>query len=819
MGSGHFVVAMFERLVAMRMHEESLDEIVAVSDVIRENLFGLELDPRCTQIGAFNLALAAWRRVGHSGLPPFNLACSGLAPNIAEAEWLAIAGNKQELRDGMERIYRLFEKANVLGSLIDPRADKCDLLVATFDKLKPLIEQALAQKDKDDGAREMAVAARGVAKAAEILADQFTLVATNVPFLGYREMSHDLVEHVSIYFPDEKGDLGYCLWRRFNSFVADGKTTALVTLQHWLSLRSYSAMRESLLTQFGLTTIAHLGTGAFETISGEKVNVSLTIATRSTDSMGTEVSLVDAANCAGPIEKSKYLRDGRIASSLQIEQYKNPDHRISFGQLTSLPLLSKYADCLAGIMNGDTPKFIRNFWELPHMTDLWVFLQSTVSQGKPIGGLHSIIYFDERNGHLREDATTRRIKLHNADERGNSVWGRCGVAISQMSSLPVSRYFGNKYDSNVASIVPKNKQYLLAIWAFCSSESFYETVRAIDRKLNVTNATFGKVPFDLARWQEIADEKYPAGLPKAFSSDPTQWLFSGHPKDSDEPLQVAVARMLGFVWPRQAGFSFPDCPALKEDGLERHADIDGIVCLPALGQEASAGERLLNLLAAAYGKDWSSDKLAYLLTEAGHSGKSLDSWLRDKCFSQHCKLFLDRPFIWHIWDGLSDGFSVLVNYHKLDYKRLESLIYTYLGDWIGRQKRDADSSVDGAQEKLAAAGVLKRYLELILAGESPYDIFVRWKPIEEQPIGWTPDLNDGVRMNIRPFLSVPDVGTRGAGVLRDKPNIKWKRDRGSDAKSTPWYELGLQNDGAVGDRINDHHLSLADKRKAREKGK
>jgi len=81
MGSGHFVVAMFERLVAMRILEETLDEVAAAAAVIRENLFGLEIDPRCTQIAAFNLALAAWRRAGQCKLPPMNLACSGLAPN------------------------------------------------------------------------------------------------------------------------------------------------------------------------------------------------------------------------------------------------------------------------------------------------------------------------------------------------------------------------------------------------------------------------------------------------------------------------------------------------------------------------------------------------------------------------------------------------------------------------------------------------------------------------------------------------------------------------------------------------------------------
>ena len=136
-------------------------------------------------------------------------------------------------------------------------------------------------------------------------------------------------------------------------------------------------------------------------------------------------------------------------------------------------------------------------------------------------------------------------------------------------------------------------------------------------------------------------------------------------------------------------------------------------------------------MAVAYGDEWSSNKKSELLADVGYPGKSLESWLRDGFFVQHCKLFYDRPFIWHIWDGLSDGFAALVNYHKLDAKKLEMLIYSYLGDWISRQKQDMANGVDGAEEKLAAAEGLKKRLELILEGEAPYDIFVRWKPLEE----------------------------------------------------------------------------------------
>jgi hypothetical protein len=171
---------MFERLVALRLAEGEQLEAAAVAAVIEGNLFGLEIDPRCTQIAAFNLALAAWRHVGYCPLPAMNLACSGLAPNASQAEWLALAGDNERLMNGMKQLYQLFDNAAVLGSLISPRAADSNLLIAGFSELKPLLEQALVKESKDDVTNELAVTARGLAKAAEILASQFTLLATNV---------------------------------------------------------------------------------------------------------------------------------------------------------------------------------------------------------------------------------------------------------------------------------------------------------------------------------------------------------------------------------------------------------------------------------------------------------------------------------------------------------------------------------------------------------------------------------------------------------------------------------------------------------------
>ena len=326
----------------------------------------------------------------------------------------------------------------------------------------------------------------------------------------------------------------------------------------------------------------------------------------------------------------------------------------------------------------------------------------------------------------------------------------------------------------IKAVIPKNIVHLPAIWCFCSSPEYNEAVRRIDQKLNVTNATLVKVPFDIDYWTKVAEERYPLGLPKPYSDDPTQWIFYGHPAQSNESLQVAIARLLGYRWPAELDTDMELSDEQREwvkrcKTLLPFVDEDGIVCIPPVRGEAAAADRLLNLLAATYGDDWNTDKLSELLKQVNHTGKTLETWLRDKFFIQHCKLFHHRPFIWHLWDGLPDGFAALVNYHKFDRKTLETLIYTYLGDWIIRQKRDMGNGVDGTEEKLAAAENLKKCLEQILEGEQPYDIFVRWKPLEQQSIGWNPDLNDGVRMNIRPFMTVDDVKKKGQACCETNP--------------------------------------------------
>ena len=828
MGSGHFVVAMFERMVALRLSAEHCTELEAVERVIRDNLFGLEIDPRCTQIAAFNLALAAWRRVGHCKLPAMNLACSGLAPNTREADWVAIAGSDSKLRNGMERLYRLFKDAPVLGSLINPRAGEGDLLVAAFHELQPLLEKALAQETKDDTAHEMAVTARGLAKAAEILAGQFTLVATNVPYLGRGNQDDVLKDYCERAHPEAKNDLATCFVERCLTFCAEDGSASLVTPQSWLFMGTYKELRSNLLTDIQWDFVTRLGTRAFETISGEVVNVALLGFTRTTPQERTSFAGIDVSDKATPGEKQMALISNGSLAFNQGDQRKNPDARIIFDEGSTAELLVKNAESVKGLTTGDGSRFIQFFWEQNQLHKGWEWFQTTVRSSIDFGGSQQIFLWEDGLGAMQGVPGARTY--------ARGAWRSRGVLVCQMGSLPVTQYFGCAYDNNCAVIKPKRESDLPAFWAFCSSPVFTSEVRRIDQSLKPTNAAFEKIPFDLAHWRKVAAEKYPHGLPKPFSSDPTEWLFNGHPAGADQPLHVAVARLLGYQWPRQTGSSFPDCPALGPDGLETLADDDGIVPISPAKGEGPAAERLRELLARAYGKDWNATRQEALLAQVDYAGASLEDWLRNGFFEQHCALFHHRPFIWHVWDGLADGFHALVNYHSLagpngeGRRTLEKLTFAYLGDWIARQKAEQKAGKEGADGKLAAAVHLQDQLKMILDGEPPFDLFVRWKSLREQAIGWEPDINDGVRMNIRPFMMAETLN--GKSIFRKAPKIKWEKDRGKEPERPkqdfPWFwSWGEENDDFMGHRTfdgnrwNDLHYSNAVKEASRaaHKGK
>ena len=839
-GSGHFLVAAFLLLVPMRVAAEGLSAMDAVDAVLADNLHGLELDARCVEIAVFALALAAWRFPDENGdplgvradMPAPQVACCGLKVAAKPEDWMALVpndvANAAYLRQELRLLHASFAQAPLLGSLLDPaRSLKNDLATSSFDTLRDLLGRALATErpatlwgqasELQDDSWDLALTAKGLLDAARLLDGRYHLVVTNVPYLGRGQQTDALRDFCAELWDDEKHELANVfLARCVELSLSKGQGfVQAVTPQNWLFLSRFKKHRAKLLSANALSFIARLGSGAFETISGEVVNVALVTIGRDADPMGT-VHGLDVAGQRSVVEKTTSLQTSELRRVPQQSMAKHPDSIISFDLTHGQQLLSEFADCWQGASTVDIVRFRLNFWE-PSSLELWKLHMSTPEQGKIFSGLEYVSYTrDDGYAMALLAAEMKKEGFLGGWLSGNKAWSRKGVACSWMGDLPASLYPGVVYDNMAAVIVPKDIEWLGAIWAYCSSPEFAADVRKINQKMQVANSTLTKVPFDLARWQQVAAAQYPNGLPKPYSDDPTQWLFHGHPQPATDPLQVAIARLAGYRWPAETVTSMELADEARTwiarcDQLAEHTDDDGIVCLPSVRGEAPAHDRLLKLLIAVWETvqpgSWKPAVLDKLLADAECAGKGLDVWLREKFFEQHAKRFHHRPFIWHVWDGLKDGFAALVNYHQLDHKKLERLIHTYLGDWIRQQEAGVRSGVDGAPTRLAAAQDLKRRLELILEGEPPYDIFVRWKKLAEQPIGWNPDLNDGVRLNIRPFMT--------AEVLRHnkkpKLNIKWDKDKGRDVESAPWFKV------FKGDRINDHHLTRAEKEAARAK--
>ena len=875
-GSGHFLIECLDLVVRLRMEEERLALGDAIDAVLRDNLFGLEIDPRCTQIAAFNLALTAWtwpEAGGYRRLPDLNLACSGLAPNAPRDEWTRLSDDAAEvgglppkrdllgvedtlmsapLRNSLGALHDLFAQAPVLGSLIDPRAVEADLFQHDYESVRVLLGALLERERGSNEQTERAVAAQGMARAAELLAGRYHLVVTNVPYLARGKQSDALKQFAQDRHSAAKGDLATLFVSRIFGWLDRHGVQAVVTPQNWLFLTSYKKLREKLLKQrswnlvvrtsqsldwdraiIGITAFNHGADNGAETI-GHVVNVTLNVLSAGKPKTASHVADIDVSESRTAGAKGAHLSTLDVNTAEQALQLKNPDARIAVAPSSQGMLLEEYALAPNGMHGGDSLRFRLFHWEVPLGNFTWRYFQTAMNETVHYGGRGHVFYWPD-GGRIHEESPSAYVK-------GKAVWKKRGVVVRVMGQLPVALYDGDLFDIGCVPIVPESSRHLLPLWCFCSSAEYGEAVRRIDQKLNVTNATLAKVPFDLDHWAAVAKERYPNGLPDPYSNDPTQWIFHGHPCGSviwDEDakrtahgpqridvtvLQVLVARLLGYRWPAEQD---PDLRVATEvrtwvercKPLAELADAAGIVCLSSIGGEPAAADRLRQLLAVAYGADWSAAMERQILVAAAGGSEpadSIEAWLRDRFFEEHCQRFRQRPFIWHIWDGRRDGFQALVNYHRLagsngeGHRTLEALTYSHLGDWIARQKADRDQGTDGAEGRLAAAQDLRNQLEKIIVGEPPCDLFVRWKPLHQQPSGWEPDVNDGVRVNIRPFMSVElrTGGRAGAGILRVKPKIAWSKDRGKEALKPrkQWKPSWVEDDDRDSDVDDDREL-------------
>ena len=266
-GSGHFLVAAFGMLWRMRAEQEGLSAAAAQDAVLRENLFGLELDPRCTQLATFNLVLEAWKQGGYREVPAPNVACSGVPVRAGVSEWADLAGDDEALRGSLVRLHSQFRNADTLGSLINPAAgsgsgvllnDTGALESDDWEKVRVALRAAVAAEQGTSSVLGDVV--NDVARAAHFLSRQYTLVATNPPFLSKAKQVSELRDYCAIVSKNASLNIAYVMLERWSEKAV---TTAFVIPQNWRFQVSYRAFRKLRLSTYSHDLIAAIGVNGF----------------------------------------------------------------------------------------------------------------------------------------------------------------------------------------------------------------------------------------------------------------------------------------------------------------------------------------------------------------------------------------------------------------------------------------------------------------------------------------------------------------------------------------------------------------------------
>ena len=257
MGSGHILVYAFDVLMEIYRTQGYTDRD-AVSAIIENNLYGLDIDDRAAQLAYFALMMKACehdRRFLRRGVQPH--VC-------AVAEWNGNPNDSPAWSDGQRRAARMlretFKDAKEFGSILSipkPLADALDELGEN-----PFGGETALGVDAENLQR--------LAAQAKIMARKYDVVVTNPPYMGSSGMGARLAEFVKKQYPDSKSDLFAVFMERGREYAKANGYLAMITQHAWMFLSSFEKLRAKLM-EIDTVNMAHLGARAFEEIGGEVV--------------------------------------------------------------------------------------------------------------------------------------------------------------------------------------------------------------------------------------------------------------------------------------------------------------------------------------------------------------------------------------------------------------------------------------------------------------------------------------------------------------------------------------------------------------------
>ena len=359
-GSGHILVYGFE-LLAKIYEEEGYSSSEIPAKIIENNLHGFEIDERASQLASFAIVMKArqyYRRFFRKPVAPKILTYKDVKFTDEELHTvLAELGlaKQESLKDDV----KLIEQATNFGSLIQPNTE-LGILISAQEKLNNLVETA------DLFTQDLYARFATVLEQLIPLAHKYHCVVDNPPYLGSRKfeekfsiwLKNNGYEHVS-------RDLYSCFIKRGVDQTYEKGYVGMITQISWMFTSDFKEFRTNFIKDFTLENSLILGSGTFETISGEVVkSVSFII---NKNKSNKETKFIDLSKFNEKESNfnngSIYIRDLKIYLNFSQYSFAYKLSSKSVNNLKNTSYLSTDISVKQGLATGNNDRFVRFYWE------------------------------------------------------------------------------------------------------------------------------------------------------------------------------------------------------------------------------------------------------------------------------------------------------------------------------------------------------------------------------------------------------------------------------------------------------------------------
>ena len=250
MGSGHILVYAFD--VLMQIYTSAgWDQREAAQSILKNNLFGLDIDDRAAQLAYFAVMMKARqydRRLLTRGIQP-NIYSIRESNGIQAMTIEYFHKDDPKLKADIDRIVTEMRDAKEYGSILNITPVDFAGLYARFDEIRSDISM-MKQAALDE--------LLPLVQCAEALAQKYDVVVTNPPYMGANNMSPPLNSYIKNVYPESKIDLYSCCITRCVEFAKQGRMIAMITMESWMFLSKFSKFRNKLLQNICIQNLVHM---------------------------------------------------------------------------------------------------------------------------------------------------------------------------------------------------------------------------------------------------------------------------------------------------------------------------------------------------------------------------------------------------------------------------------------------------------------------------------------------------------------------------------------------------------------------------------